>query len=122
MIKLSELEENAKAATQGDWSADPRGGGCVLGGPLVQYESRSSQTQVALATLNGRRSSEERDANVRHIAAANPETVLKLIAALRDCVEAMQESKARSEDVADSWCHLPLRDALARIRQEVDFE
>lgn len=27
--------------------------------------------------------------------------------------EAMKESQARSEDVADSWCHVPLREALA---------
>ncbi len=56
--------------TPGPWNIDPRGGGNIRGGPFHEYTRGNSQSQVALATLDGRRSEEERDANARLIAIA----------------------------------------------------
>lgn len=56
--------------SSGPWSTDPRGGGNIRGGPFHEHAKGKFQTQVALATLDGHRCEEERDANAQLIASA----------------------------------------------------
>lgn len=54
--------------TQGPWILTR--GGCVLGGPLVEYVNGKAMAQVAMACLHETITDEQRDANARLIAAA----------------------------------------------------
>lgn len=91
---LKKRIEIARAATPGEWFADPRGGGLIRGGPIQHWARGSGQSQLALATGQEWMSVEEHNANAAHIAANHPQAVIEMceeLLRLRD--NAAQEAR-----------------------------
>lgn len=75
------LKALAEAATQGEWTRDTRKfGGVVYGGPIQHWVNGSGQSQVAMTTGADWMRPGETEANADFIAAANPATILALLA------------------------------------------
>ena len=83
MISLTELERLAKAATTGPWSIEEnvRAGG-VLHLAITNRKQERDWMPCSVTRMDLAR--EVDYANAAHIAAASPDVVQKLIAALRD--------------------------------------
>lgn len=123
MIKLSELEEKAKAATPGPWQS------CngYQGFGLIEGISKQHKVDVVVddGTYDERYTGVQKKQDAEFIASVNPETVLRLCAALRASVDAMNTAaNLLEEDYFENWdeaLDLLRKDAFA-IRQEVSFE
>jgi len=84
MINLDELEAKARAATQGNWHLNKE-----LSRPATKLIYDDSG--YLIANVGGYKFGDtENDKNASFIAAANPDTMLKLIAAMRVYREALR--------------------------------
>jgi hypothetical protein len=60
--QIAEIRARESKASK-SWVVDPRGGGVVRGGPFVEYQNGSAQSQVLLATGANHIDEEQRQAN-----------------------------------------------------------
>lgn len=140
MINLDELEAKARAATPGPWELDQTivhdkvysiNGVKVIGDARVSTQHNHgvrSYTELVCTPHLGAKSTDdiEHIKNMEHIAAANPDTVLKLIAAMRVYREAL-----RAQAKHNGYCDGPLgcgcsapkaQEALAQADKILDGE
>lgn len=103
--RLKELAQKATPKTMYTWEE-----GAVLLGETGNWASIRGVPSHS-ASLAGMLRLED----TNFITHANPDTVTRLIEALEVATEAIRDSIARSDDVADSWCSQPIREALRTI-------
>lgn len=101
MSALNHLEELAKAATAGPWCEHPNGTSIWSGS---DYDTSGVLPQKHL--LSATSMSAQAVADVEFVAAANPEVLLKIVAALR-------AAQAVRDELAGS-CHMTL-DSVTRF-------
>lgn len=108
MTDLSELEKLARAATPGPWVAEnyvDEVGLSVIASDEADYISNPSRGQVCHVSVIAGATGDDRDGaktNAAYIAAANPETILALIAE-RDALRAGLEEIEAERDEALDW-------------------
>lgn len=94
-MTLDELESKAKAATPGEWQHED-------GGYVGQYiDGRFEYSLVAYCGGPDRENMHEGPANAAYIAAANPATMLALIARIRELEERDTELSEAAAQVLD---------------------
>lgn len=102
MTDLDKLEALAKAATQGPWEQSHREGDDEM--YRTQVYTADGETIASLAwypkDMGGGRIGTYRDANAAYIAAANPATILDLIASARRDAEEIERLRAALEPFA----------------------
>jgi hypothetical protein len=117
---IAELEKLARAATGGPWAFNHAGsgrGGVLVYDEVFVYSPAFGVEGVAIAAdiadpLTGKMCAK----NAAYIAAANPTTMLKLIAAVR-AAQAALHAFSNDNPLLRHDCETALRQALAEVQQ-----
>ncbi|MCU9528757.1 ead/Ea22-like family protein [Pseudomonas mosselii] len=117
-IDKQKLKALAEAATQGDWNLHERRlGAVVYGGPIQHWVNGSGQSQIAMMTGADWMRDGESEANAEFIAAANPATVLALLAE----IERLERKNAnQAESIRQYQDHLVGGDSILSLTNERD--
>ena len=118
-IKLSELEEKAKVATPGPWGFER----IAHNDGEFSYERNDDHALIAIREMNYEQPMKAKFDSA-HIQAANPETVMRLCAALREMrfiLNTVELGHLPNGDYVDGSTCEYIHEALTRIRQEIDF-
>lgn len=105
-MNYDQLQKIAEKATSGPWNyeAERYSAKCVIG-----IKPRDDRWIASFQpAFNG-------EANGVFCSTFNPAQCLQLLEDLRKCIEAMDKTRSRADDYADSYLSRPIRDCLASL-------
>jgi hypothetical protein len=117
-MNIKELEKLARAATPGEWSHSRQ-----IGEPLhCSLAQVWSNHGISLAWIESTHNPEESSNTAAYIAAANPQTVLKLCEVIRLQHEALDAMEVSANTVGFCYSHRPenFASALQKLKENAE--